>query len=84
MAETKSLPPNDSKLLTLEEWCQREQISAANARGYYLPKGRIPGAEQIGGCWYVPSKSTLVRRRKQPRSKTPKKEVTRRGDPQAA
>lgn len=47
-------------LIPLEQWCQSRGLSAANARGYYLPAGRIPGAIKIGGAWWVPETSLLL------------------------
>lgn len=53
--------PDGKPALPLEEWCGREGITAANARGYYIPKDKIPGIFKIGADWYVPESSHLIR-----------------------
>lgn len=48
--------------LSLAEWCRKQGITESNARGYYIPQGRIPGVFKIGADWYVPATSVLTRR----------------------
>lgn len=54
--------PGGEPSLPLSEWCGRQGITEGNARGYYIPKGRIPGAFKLGADWYVPESSTLIRK----------------------
>lgn len=48
-------------LQPLDEWCraQTPPISPSNARGYYIPQNRIPGATKVAGRWWVPVGSAL-------------------------
>ena len=63
------------RYIPLEDWCEREGITPANARGYYIPKGRVEGAAMYQGKWWIPRKSRLQRQRqsrqKKSSSKTP-------------
>lgn len=58
------MPRTKGPLITLEEWCGRNDIEPSNARGYYLPNKRIPGAVKRAGRWFVPEKAELIRLRR--------------------
>lgn len=56
------LSPDGQESIPLEMWCALEGITAANARGYYIPRHQIPGAFKVGAEWWVPKNSALQRR----------------------